>query len=174
MKTLTIALTFLLLTVIISCTPSGGTGTTPPIVTPSIPASSYDITLNGHSYHRSSSSQILPILNVGIGSTLDDCQTTIVINDAPYITAWFWGMKTDTINKIGTYKVIGGVTTNQTIQDNGTNITYFLAPNSSSTSSGTITVSTYTSSEIKGTFNIYGTTDDVNFYNITGAFDYHH
>lgn len=150
-----------------ACSKSGKTTST-------TPTSSYDITLNGHSYHRSSSSKITPIVVIGIAATPGDCQVQIGINDPGYTSASFWGSKADTTNKVGTYNVIGNSAND--VEDYGDqSILYVLSGINGATTYnvGTITVSVYNSTEIKGTFNINGVTgNDTLIHNITGDFDY--
>ena len=128
----------------------------------STPTSTFDITINGHSYHLSNSS-VLPTIEattISSGSTFivgvsaSSSNTVIVVINAT---------KSDISSALGIYSS----PQNLALIDEGDGGKSYLIQ------SGTVNVTTSNGQEVKGTFNLTCTYNG-STYPVTGDFDYNH
>lgn len=186
-----------LLTIFNSCSKSGGTST-PVTPTPAAPISTFNITINGHSYHLSGYAPLVVASNPSLSSSSLQIGGSTVGGSSQYqfgltcsdlnksVAVTIAGYKTDMSSAIGTYysgydssssgisNPGGTLTSNFSIIDYGdggkiyTNY-YGVYGNTIST----MNISISNGSELKGTFNLKLSYNGA-IYNITGDFDYKH
>ena len=149
---------------------TSGTGSTS--VTPTTPTSTFNITINGHSYHLTNSSNIYTSI---VGTTLatDIYKAKIMVTDVHSGSFVIGGIKPDLSSALGTYSCDSAIEKTYgltSIRDDGDGgkIYSSLCPGIS-----TVTVTVSNGTELKGTFSL-NLSYNGTVYPITGDFDYKH
>lgn len=169
MKKQILSLALLACSAFVSCHTSSSSSTS---VTPATPTSTFNITVNGHSYHLSGNSYSNPILSLQ-AQTLATSNYAVQItwNDGAHKTSGsINAYKADMSSAIGTYTNDSMSLAQVGVFDYGDGGKFY---SNAGPGTSTVTITTSNSSEVKGTFNLNLTYSGAQ-YNITGDFDYKH
>ncbi len=140
-------------------------------VTPTTPVSTFNITINGHSYHLSSNANSNPpiVVRATTLSVAGEFMLSFGGTNTNQVGTSFTGLKSDLSSPLGTYIVDSSHGSNE-VEDYGDGSKIYIGNHSSG---GTATVTICNGTECKGTFNVNLSYNNIT-YPVTGDFDYKH